>query len=133
MLRFVFFHTNAYLCVLYYSSVCRQSMELNTTYLWFRGRTAICCQTGSLCFSDQRKNYSPGILMARNKKNSINKCTFKEQLNVSLYQCNKYPNLKKHRSRRVTYTSVRSVIEPQDLLKVKAILSCLISEVTAGH
>lgn len=42
VLHFIF-HTDAFLCVLYYSSICRQRMELNTTYFWFRDRTAICC------------------------------------------------------------------------------------------
>lgn len=57
---------------------------------------------------------------------------FKEQLNVSLHPFNKYPNLQMRRSRRVNCTSVISVPEPQDLLQVKAILSCLISGVAAG-
>lgn len=58
-LRFIFFHTDAFLCVLYYSSICKQSMELSTMYFWFRDGTAICCVKLAACVLAIRGRISP--------------------------------------------------------------------------
>lgn len=129
VLHFVFLHQAASWRVLpSCSTLCRWSMELNTKYFWSRDRTAVCCVKLAAHILVSRGRMTPLVFWwPETKRTQTN--AFKEQLNVSLHPFNIYPNLQTCRSRRVTYTSVISVL---DLLKVKAILSCLVSEVAAG-